>query len=420
MPSRPTFSADPMVSEFPPTIAQLRLDRPWSRTDPSLGQPFGLAQRWSDSPAYSAFGKQISLPRILLIKADAIGDFVLALEALLELRQAFPESHITLACGPWNVGMAKSLDLFNEIHVVNFFAPRADIPRPTFTPELLNGLDEKRFDLAVDIRIDADTREMMPFIQATYKCGFESNPATNAQMTLWLPHAMPPGTDANLGMHQTLLMRRLAHTVIGLFRSTPDVARLLRERVAQPSNFDLSFAGERILVACSTSSGRLAKNWPLQRYRNILAWLCSKMEAAVLLLGGEDQKADAEWLIHECGTPYLASAAGRTTLPQSMDLLLKADIYLGNDTGLTHLATRLGTSTVCIYSGIDPTAMWAPIGPDVTLLKAPVPCSPCHIANLADCHYGHACVHDVNEDDVKAALRGKIIAARRRRIEAKA
>ncbi|GAB0120171.1 glycosyltransferase family 9 protein [Acidisoma sp. 7E03] len=356
------------------------------------------------------------MDRILLIKADAIGDFVLSLDAMLELRQAFPEAHLTLACGPWNVPMAKALDLFNEIHVVNFFAPRADIPRPTFTVDLLNGLEERRFDLAIDVRIDADTREIMPHIQATYKCGFESNPVVDSQMTFWLPHGMPPGTDANLGMHQTLLMRRLIHTVIGVFRTTPDVPRLLRERVVVPADFDLSFTEGRILIACSTSSGRIAKNWPLRRYCSIISWLCNKMGAAVLLLGGGDQRAEAEYLIGECRSPYLSSAAGQTSLPQSLDLISRADIYLGNDTGLTHLAARLGTPTVCIYSGIDPTAMWAPIGPDVTLLKAPVPCSPCHIANLSDCHYGHACIHDVNEDDVKAALRGKVIAAQHKRV----
>lgn len=416
MPSKSATLRNRTVPEFPPTVAQLRVDRPWSQFSPTLTQPFGVVQRWSDLPAYAAFGNRIALQRILLIKADAIGDFVLSLDAMLELRQAFPEAHITLACGPWNVSMAKSLDLFNDIHVVNFFESRADIPRPIFTIDLLNGLEEQSFDLAIDVRIDADTREIMPHIQATYKCGFEARPDLNAQMTMWLPHGMPPGTDANLAMHQTLLMRRLAHTVIGLFRSTPDIALLLRERVATPANFDLGFAEDRILVACSTSSGRLAKNWPLTRYRHIISWLCDKMGAAVLLLGGNDQKIDAERLIKECGSPYVASAVGHTTMAQSMDLLTKADLYLGNDTGLTHLAARLGAPTICIFSGIDPTAMWAPIGSDVTVLKAPVPCSPCHIMNLSDCHYGHACILDINEDDVKAVLRGKIIAAHQKRL----
>jgi ADP-heptose:LPS heptosyltransferase len=412
MSTRSANSRDRSAPELPAKVTHPRPSLPL------LPPAFGVVQRWSDQPAYAALGKRLELKRILVLKADAIGDFVLSLDAMLELRGAFPEAHITLACGPWNAAMAKSLALFNDIHVVNFFESRADIPRQPFKVEMLNGLEQKHFDLAVDIRTDPDTREMLPHLHATYKCGFESSPEVNAQMTIWLPHAMPPGTETNLAMHQTLLMRRLVHTVIGLFRSTPDVARVLRERVVTPANFDLGFARDRLLVACSTSSGRIVKNWPLARYRRVISWLCDKMGAAVLLLGGPDQTADSERLIAECATPYLASAAGRTTLPESMDLLTKADLYLGNDTGLTHLAARLGTPAVCIYSGIDPAAMWAPIGVDVTLLKAPVPCSPCHITLMSDCHHGQACVLGVSEEDVKAVLRGKIIAAHHRRLGA--
>jgi len=379
----------------------------------------GIAERWSDLSAYQAFDKKKSIQRILLIKADAIGDFILSLDAMLALRQAFPAAHLTLACGPWNVQIARALDLFDEIHVVNFFESRADKPRPPFSVQVLNGLEKKIFDLAVDVRIDLDTRVIFPHIQATYKCGFDAGSLElNQMMTLWLPHGMPPGTDMNLGMHQTLLMKRLADSVIGLFRTSPDIGRLLRERVAQPANVDLGFAEGRVLVAINTSSGRQAKNWPLSRYQALIAWLCNTMKVAVFLLGGPDQEEEAHFLLKTIPTPYLASFVGQTTLRESMDLLTRADLYIGNDTGLTHMAARMGVPSVSIFSGIDPTAMWAPVGQDVTVLRAPSACSPCHILQLADCHHNHRCILDITQEDVHAAVRNKIIAAYRRRISA--
>lgn len=379
----------------------------------------GIAERWSDLAAYRAFDKKVPLERILLVKADAIGDFILSLDAMLALRQAFPEAHLTLACGPWNVEIARALDFFDEIHVVNFFESRADKPRPPFSVKLLNGLEKKFFDLVVDVRIDVDTRVMFPHLQATYKCGFDAgSPELNQMMTMWLPHGMPPGTDMNLGMHQTLLMKRLADSVIGLFRTSPDIGRLLRERIAQPARVDLEFAKGRILVAMNTSSGRLAKNWPLSRYQALIAWLCNTMNVAVFLLGGPDQKEESHYLLEACRTPFLASFVGQTTLRESMDLLTRADLYIGNDTGLTHMAARMGVSSVSIFSGIDPTAMWAPVGPDVTVLRAPTACSACHILQLKDCHHGHSCILDITQEDVRAAVRNKIIAAHRRRITA--
>ncbi|MBS0984526.1 glycosyltransferase family 9 protein [Gluconobacter cerinus] len=378
---------------------------------------FGIAERWSDLAAYQAFDKKVPIERILLIKADAIGDFILSLDAMLAMRQAFPNAHLTLACGPWNVEIARALDFFDEIHVVNFFASRADIPRPPFSAKLLNGLEKKFFDLIVDVRIDIDTRVMFPHLQATYKCGFDSGSSElNRMMTMWLPHGMPPGTDMNLGMHQTLLMKRLADSVIGLFRTSPDIGRLLRERIAQPAAVDLGFAQGRILVAINTSSGRLVKNWPLSRYQALISWLCNKMKVAVFLLGGPDQKQDSDYLLETCQTPFLASFIGQTTLRESMDLLTRADLYIGNDTGLTHMAARMGVSSVSIFSGIDPTAMWAPVGKDVTVLRVPTPCSSCHILQLEECNHKHSCILDITQEDVRAAVRNKIIAAHRRRM----
>ncbi len=178
-------------------------------------------------------------------------------------------------------------------------------------------------------------------------------------------------------------------------------------------DFDMGFAKGRILVVCSTSSGREAKNWPHDRFQNLIDWLCNAMNAAVLLVGGPDQKASADRIVAHVGCDHIASAAGVTKMAESIDLLGKADLFIGNDTGLTHIAARIGVPTISINSGIDPTAMWAAVGPDVTILKVEVPCSPCHIMYISQCAHDHACILDINEEDVKAAVRKKIIAASR-------
>jgi heptosyltransferase-2 len=389
---------------------------PLPRLVETRAQPFGMAERWSDLPAYRVFGKNNEIRRILLIKADHIGDLILGLDALIEYRKAFPEAHLTLACGPWNVTLAQSLGLFDSVHAVEMFAARADGIKPVFSKALLNDLDAQSFDLAVDLRVDSDTRIILSHVNARYKCGFDAGPLQNAQMTFWLPHSIPPGTDSNLGMHQTLLMLRLAHAVRDLFHTTPEVGQLLREKAASPCDFDMNFAVGRILVTCSTASGREAKNWPFERFRNTIDWLCNQMDASVLLLGGPDQRADAERILTHCNVPHLASAVGITNMAQSIDLLCKSDIYLGNDTGLTHIAARIGVPTISIHSGIDPTAMWAAVGQDVTILRAPTACSPCHIMHLSQCFHDHACILDINEDDVRAALRRKIMSASRLRM----
>jgi hypothetical protein len=49
--------------------------------------------------------------------------------------------------------------------------------------------------------------------------------------------------------------------------------------------------------------------------------------------------------------------------------------------------------------------MWVPVGPHVTVIKAPVPCSPCHILSLSQCRFGHACIENIGLDLVQALVR---------------
>ena len=63
-------------------------------------------------------------PRILLLKLDHIGDLVLAMRAMLRIRKAWPDAHITLVCGPWNVALARQLGLFDRIIAYRFLFRR--------------------------------------------------------------------------------------------------------------------------------------------------------------------------------------------------------------------------------------------------------------------------------------------------------
>ncbi|MGM0384014.1 MAG: glycosyltransferase family 9 protein [Thermodesulfobacteriota bacterium] len=55
-----------------------------------------------------------------------------------------------------------------------------------------------------------------------------------------------------------------------------------------------------------------------------------------------------------------------------LSLLKKASLYIGHDSGITHLAAMLGTRTICLFKHSDP-LQWAPLGPDVTIITHDTP-----------------------------------------------
>ena len=111
--------------------------------------------------------------KLLVIKLDHIGDFLMGLPALEKLRRAFANDHITLLCGPWNEGFARSSGFFDEIRTYRFFPEDAAEwdGRPVENFARFYEVAAGRFDIAVDLRVDEDTRFLLNHVEAELKCG---------------------------------------------------------------------------------------------------------------------------------------------------------------------------------------------------------------------------------------------------------
>lgn len=111
-------------------------------------------------------------------------------------------------------------------------------------------------------------------------------------------------------------------------------------------------------VAIHPFSGSARKNWPLDRYRKLAELLNPQMPV--------------RWILE----PGAARIDVEDTEPPTEDLyrvacrLACARLYIGNDSGITHLAAAAGTRVLALFGPTDP-ARWAPRGDGVTVLTTP-------------------------------------------------
>lgn len=363
---------------------------------------------WSDTnKAYAAYLGKAEIASILIIKLDHIGDFLLAMDAFFVLRKAFSSAHITLACGPWNVALATALGIFDRIEKIEFFNSRADAPHIAPRLEALGSLGQLNFDLAIDLRVDPDTRVLLDHIRAVYKCGYSSHTCTQP-MTFALPRPNVAQLD-NLAINQRLMMLSLAHNVVDFFRPDAELGALLQQKFLIPPDLAFPCADDQPLVSLVTSSGRAAKNWPIENFTQLACWLCNEMGVRVILLGGKDDEASATAISDKCASPNLRSAVGLTSIGEAMSIIASSSLYIGNDTGLTHAAARMNVPTIALYSSIDPTAVFAPFGRDVTIISAPTDCAPCHILRSEQCTQNRKCVLSIDFEFVRSVVRRKLL-----------
>jgi ADP-heptose:LPS heptosyltransferase len=111
--------------------------------------------------------------RLLVLKLDHYGDFLIGLPALKKLREAFPADHITLVCGSWNAELARRLGVADEVRAYDFFPENGTL----WTGQPFEGLPRFRevcsgaFDMALDLRVDEDTRFLLEHVEAATRCG---------------------------------------------------------------------------------------------------------------------------------------------------------------------------------------------------------------------------------------------------------
>ena len=118
---------------------------------------------------------QASAPaeHILALKLDHLGDFVLGIPALERLRAAFPAADITLVVGSWNEALARSLGIADHVLVFDAY-PRNSLEEPVDVvgkTALFDALVTGRYDLAVDLRTDPETRFLLRNVDAALKAG---------------------------------------------------------------------------------------------------------------------------------------------------------------------------------------------------------------------------------------------------------
>ncbi len=135
-----------------------------------------------------------------------------------------------------------------------------------------------------------------------------------------------------------------------------------------PRALEASFAvRERLperFLAIHPGSGSPGKNWPAASFAELAAILSP--DAAWLLVEGPADGAEVVALAAEPG----AVRSGTLPLAALGALLSQAGLYVGNDSGVSHLAAAIGIPTLALF-GPTEAAMWRPVGPVVRALQAP-------------------------------------------------
>jgi len=146
-------------------------------------------------------------------------------------------------------------------------------------------------------------------------------------------------------------------------------------------------------------SGAKGKNWPEAHYLRVAHWWREQCGGKAVVVVGP---VEAERHSFEHLSSYCHVASG-LDLAQLTALIARCDVYVGNDSGVSHLAAAVGARTVVIFGPSDE-RQWAPLGPRVSILRRRIACSPCGDTAMGLCLH-RACLAELTPAEVIHELR---------------
>ncbi|MBK9473476.1 MAG: glycosyltransferase family 9 protein [bacterium] len=329
--------------------------------------------------------------RILLIRRKALGDALVCLPAVTAVAEAWPRARIDLVID------RPLADLFCELATNVTVLAYPHVAGDSWYP----WLRRQHYDLVVDWLGSPRTALWTALSGAGVRVGYDL-PGRRWAYNLRVPrnrtgsHALRGfAGEAFLDPLRALGLEPLPWAAgQGLQRPAPEgpvdsaFRRWLREWDARPAG-----SGAVVLVMSATWS---AKAWPARHVAGLWLQLSAAGVRAVLAPGPGDAP-----LVGELATLLPAEAfAPPSSLAEMAALLRRADLFVGTDNGLRHLATLLGLPTVTVFGPTDP-AGWNPPGPRHVAMRTGEACSPC---DLTICPVaGRPCLENLGPGPVAAA-----------------
>lgn len=274
--------------------------------------------------------------RILVLRGGALGDFIVTLPTLEWLRRRWPQAHIELVGNATAAQLALArgwLDGVHSQHDARWSALFA-APETPLAGELAAWLAS--FDLVLNYWPDPDGDLARRF-------------PLHSQQTFLTAAALP--TSAPAAAHYAAPLRALGLELAKPFTVLEPLApRHVDARSPRP-------------IVLHPGSGSPRKNWPLAAWRELARQLPAPLQ---VVLGAVEME---RWPDAATNWPT-AEIVTAPPLEDLVALLASARVFLGHDSGVSHLAAACGAPCVLLFGPTDP-AMWAPPVPQVHVVSAP-------------------------------------------------
>jgi ADP-heptose:LPS heptosyltransferase len=290
-----------------------------------------------------------SRTRLLVIKLDALGDFVLWLPVAHSLREAFPKTthDICLLGNQLWTELALSTSLFDEVWAVERDRLRSDLP---YRYRTLLRIRNARFDSVIQAQL---SREFFLGDSIVRTCGAASRVGPRGDDAISTRTQLRISDRWYTRLFETLPsshpeLERNADFFRSVTGSSLEDSFPRLEAASFPSRY-VEELREPFFVLVPGASIK-GKMWPSDNYTEIARRVISRFGWRAVICG---DRAGAEVAVYICRAlgAEVTDLSGKTTVSELFSVVSRARLYVGNDTGPAHIAAAFNVPTVVVLGG---------------------------------------------------------------------
>lgn len=301
------------------------------------------------------------MKRLLIVRPDGIGDFVIFSAVLEEYTKLYPDSKIDLLCLPRTKGLVESIPFINRVVYVDSlkFFGKKHIPYTLFSIIRLLFLKYDKVIYPVFSRTKGgDT--IVKFIRAKEKIAFDGNSSNDLDNSRFKRNAYYTKIITSDKCEKTEIERNV--DFLNRLGSTIDV-KTVKTRIWYSENDEGVFKNlrddnnlyENNYITIFPGAGSQIKYWPRVKWISLIGkFLKKNHDIKIVLLGfGNDSVIIRKIIdgLHECEKRHIVNLCNKTTLRVMAKVIERSRLLVGSDSCVVHISAAVGTPNVCIMGG---------------------------------------------------------------------
>jgi heptosyltransferase-2 len=330
----------------------------------------------------------MSAGRVLVRAANWLGDGILSMPALEQIRGAFPDAHLAVLARP-SVMALYAVPFVNEVIPYAVGARRRDLSSRW---AMARDLRSRRFDTAILFQNAFDAAAIVWLARIPVRIGYDRSGRGPL-----LTHPVPVRPPGRIPRHQR-------NDYLDLLRGGGVIAALPAIRPIRLPGFEARaergrarLGGAWIGVAPGSANGT-AKRWLPDRFAEAAVLVARRLGARVAVFGSPAERELCERVAAAVRAKGIEARgyAGDVGLDSFLDLAAGCVAFITNDSGAMHAANALGVPTVAVFGPTDHRAT-GPTGGSGSTIRESVECSPCL---RHECPIDHRCMTAVTAERV--------------------